>query len=377
MLLRLAAQALAPRVPRREPHPTKVLLLRPDHIGDVLLTAPAVALMRSSLPNARLTYVVGPWSSEAARNGPTVDEVRTLAYPGFTRRAKRTPAAPYALLLREAQRLRREHYDLAVVFRPDHWWGALLSLVAGVPVRAGGAVPETVPLLTHAYSPDCAEHAADRALGIARLALEAVGSPVSPTRVVRQFEVSDAARSDADAFWRGHALAGRRVVAIHPSAGAPLKSWPVASWSRLADALLERQFAIVLVGAPDDQPLLSAIGASMSGPGAVMACGQSLSVSAALYQRCALAITVDSGAGHLAAAVGAPTVRLYGPAPPSIYGPWPSLVVQRVLVTSKLGCAPCGDLESPPCGARELPACMLALSVDDVLNSVSAELSRG
>jgi ADP-heptose:LPS heptosyltransferase len=303
-----------------------------------------------------------------------VDEVRTLAYPGFTRRHNANVFQPYALLLLEAARIRREHYELAVVFRPDHWWGALLALLAGVPVRVGGATPETAPLLTHTYSPACSEHAADQALELARLALEAVGvTPVAPDNAP-QFRVSDAAREEADEFWRRHGLAGRRVVAIHPNAGAPLKSWPSENWSSLANALLAQDLGVVLVGGPEDRPLLSGVVARAQA--AVVACGQSLSVSAALYQHCAVAITVDSGAGHLAAAVGAPTVRLYGPAPPSIFGPWPHRERDHVLLTDRLKCAPCGHLESPPCGAHVQPACMLALSVEDVLNTVQAELSR-
>ena len=73
-----------------------MLLLRPDHVGDVLLTAPAVALLRASLPAAHLTYVVGPWSMDAARHGPAVDSLRTLAYPGFARRRNANLLAPYA-----------------------------------------------------------------------------------------------------------------------------------------------------------------------------------------------------------------------------------------------------------------------------------------
>jgi ADP-heptose:LPS heptosyltransferase len=376
-LLGLAGRALRPFVTREAAWPRRVLLLRPDHIGDVLLTAPAVALLRASLPDAHVTYMVGPWSAEAAQYGPPVDELRSLAYPGFTRLRKEHTVAPYALLAREARRLQRQHYDLAVMFRPDHWWGALLALAAGIPVRVGGRTPENASLLTHQYANSCAEHAADRSLAVARLALRAVGATPSPTENVRQFDVNAAARLEASEVWRRHGLVDRRVVALHPSAGAPLKSWPLENWSRLADGLIERSLSVLLVGAPEDQALLSGIVERMSHANAVVACGQSLSVSAALYQRCTMAITVDSGAGHLAAAVGTPTVRLYGPAPPSIFGPWPTTSADRVLITDSLTCVPCGDLESPPCGARELPACMLALSVDEVLNTVRAELGRG
>ena len=90
-----------------------------------------------------------------------------------------------------------------------------------------------------------------------------------------------------------------------------------------------------------------------------------------------LVVSVDSGAGHLAAAVGTPTVRLYGPAAASVFGPWPPPSShQRVVATDRLACAPCGHLDAPPCGARATPACMLAIGVDDILKAIEMELGQ-
>jgi heptosyltransferase I len=87
-------------------------------------------------------------------------------------------------------------------------------------------------------------------------------------------------------------------------------------------------------------------------------------------------VGLDSGAAHLAAAVGTPTVRLYGPASSAVFGPWPARADQRVLLTRAFTCAPCGYLEAPPCGATTLPACLLALNVDDVLKAIELQLAR-
>jgi len=140
--------------------------------------------------------------------------------------------------------------------------------------------------------------------------------------------------------------------------------------------LIEYGVNVVLIGAPEDVDLLQAITRQMRGS-AVTLCGQALEVSAALYARCTLLVCVDSGAGHLAAAVGTPTVRLYGPAQADVFGPWPPKKGQRALMTTSLACAPCGHLEAPPCGAHSAPACMLALDVEDVLKEVRAELDAG
>ncbi|HEY3061299.1 MAG TPA: glycosyltransferase family 9 protein, partial [Chloroflexota bacterium] len=276
---------------------------------------------------------------------------------------------PYLVLVREALRLRRARYDLAVVFRADHWWGALLALVAGIPVRVGGRTSETERLLTHAAVLTPTEHAVEQALGIANVALDAFGvaAETAPCDVV--FRVDEEARAEAARWWSQHGLDGQRVVAIQPSAGAALKSWPLGRWRALAAGLDD---AVLMTGGPDDAALLRQVAA-----GAAVACGQRLAVTAALFERCALVIAPDGGAGHLAAAVGTPTLRLYGPAPTSKFGPWPKTARhQQVLVTGALDCLPCGYLERPPCGARTEPACMLALSVDQVLATAKGMLAR-
>jgi heptosyltransferase-2/heptosyltransferase-3 len=357
----------------------RVLVLRPDHVGDVLLSAPAVRLLRTTLPTARITYLVGPWSAAAASGGPAVDEVRRLTFPGFTRRAKGNILAPYVTLVSCAVQLRRERYDLAVVLRADHWWGALLALAAGIPFRVGGDTAETRPSLTHACrtAPEAAW--GDVALAIARLAARTAGAePVNglDADTLDQFTLGAAARTLADQLWIQNGLESQRVIGVHPSAGASLKSWPLVRWANLADRLIEDGFGVVLIGAPDDAGLLTAIARRMRGSAATL-CGQTLEVSAALYTRCALLISVDSGAGHLAAAVGTRTVRLYGPAPAHVFGPWPPRKGQRAVMCETLACAPCGYLEAPPCGAHDTPACMLALDVDDVLKAVRTELSDG
>lgn len=348
-----------------------MLVLRPDHIGDVVLSGPAVELLRQGLPNAHITYVVGPWSQEAARFSADVDALRTISFPGFTRRANVNLVQPYVLLAAEATRLRKEQFDLAVILRPDHWWGALLAACAGIPTRVGACTPETQPLLTHTRRVPSNEHAVEQALRLARLALKALHAEPSTAAPRVRFAVPEAARRAAAELWQQHGLDGRQVVVVQPTAGARLKSWPLERWVELIDALGDQR--VVLTGAPGDRALLERIRARcVQMP--VVATGQSLVASAALFERAQLLIGLDGGAAHVAAALGVPTVRLYGPAPVTTYGPWPPAPDQRALVTSKLACVPCGALENPPCGAQEEPACLLALSTEEVLRAANAVL---
>jgi ADP-heptose:LPS heptosyltransferase len=370
-LLRTAGRLLAPLAPAPRA-PRRILLLRPDHIGDVLLTTPALGLVRAAFPDAELTYLVGPWSAEVARRGPTV-QVRTLAFPGFTRRSASNLLAPYALLARAALGLRQQAFDVAVVWRPDHWWGALLALAAGVPVRVGYDLPETRPLLTHPAPLDRQQHAAQQALSLARQVATLYGRPDAGSGDP-VFRTEPAEHQAAERLLAAHHLTSRGLVVIQPSAGAALKSWPVVRWAALADRLGASGHEVLLVGAPADHDLLRRVQADQAQPSPAV-WGQQLGVSAALYARAALLIGPDGGSLHLAAALGTPTLRLFGPAPPSVYGPWPPDARQKVLITRALACAPCGNLDRPPCGAHALPACMLALGVDEVVETALSVLN--
>lgn len=411
--------ALAARPPAPAHRPPRLLLIRPDHVGDVLLTSPAVALLRRTYPSAHLTYLVGPWSVAVARHGPAVDRIGTLAFPAFTRRANANPVAPYALLLREAGRLRAKRFDAAVVFRPDDWWGALLALAAGIPTRIGAWTPETAPLLSHTLPASVLPstgtgsgqrpHAAETALAIALRAIAVLGAPQPPrarltldglgaqqTPLARDtpsgthpqedtdrlvFRVPDDAHAAAARLWTSSGLDGRQVVVLQPLAGAALKTWPIARWAALATRLSSADRRVVLIGAPDDRPALTVIRqVAEASPQPVhlpLLVGQPLEVSAALYARADILVAPDSGAAHLASAVGTPTVRLYGPARPDVFGPWPPGGRHAILQTSALACVPCDVLAHPPCGATREPACMLALDVSTVSATIERVLSHG
>ena len=146
----------ATRNPGEQPCPRNILLIRPDHLGDLLFVTPGLHALRTALPDARLTLLVGPWNLDVVRDNPDVDAILTCPFPGFERRPKADALAPYRLLTETAKQLRGEAFDAALILRFDHWWGAWLAAEAGIPARIGYDVPETRPFLTEpvAYTAD-------------------------------------------------------------------------------------------------------------------------------------------------------------------------------------------------------------------------------
>ena len=340
--------------------PRRILLIRPDHLGDMLFATPAFRLLRQALPEAHITLLAGPWSQAVVAGNPDLDAVRTCVFPGFERQPKGGWYAPYRLLFETTAQLRGQ-FDAALVLRFDHWWGAWLAAAAGVPRRIGYATPETRPFLTEAlpYRPN--RHEAEQNATLVAALAPGAGDRPGPLR----FEIGAEAQAWAAGWLAARDAADRPVIAIHPGAGAAVKQWPTAAWAEVAGRLAEQFGArILLTGSAAEQALTGAIAAELTEPPLDAAGQTDLRQLAALFARCALVLGADSGPLHLAVAAGTATVHLYGPVSAAKFGPWGDPARHVVLRTS-WPCAPCNRLDWPA-AALARHACMAVITPDEV-----------
>ncbi len=341
--LRRAALTLAAELPISQARKTtdRILLLRPDHLGDVLLTTPAIHALRRAHPNAELHALVGPWSANVLANLPDLDVVLTLPFPGFSRSEKVDWRSPYKLVAESSRILRRVGYDTAVILRPDHWWGALLAHLAGIPRRIGYNLPNVAPFLTEAL-----EHRHEHAVMQSARLVEPLTGTLDARDLPLDFHVEVGDQAWVSGYLEEWGVdQGTPIVAIHPGSGAWVKAWDEAKWAYVADTLADQLDAlIVLTGSDHELPLCQRIAARMKHRACVMAGDTGIGTLAALFQRCAVVLGPDSGPLHLAVAVDAPTVALFGPADPEEFGSWGSSERHKVL-TSDIGCRPCRILD--------------------------------
>jgi len=377
------ARRRRPRVPPGHAGSPRILLIRPDHLGDLLLAAPVAAVLRAALPTARIDWLVGPWSAEVVRRCGGDGEVFELPFPGFTRAPKTSVAAPYRLLVREAAGLRARRYDAALVLRPDHWWGATLAAAAGVPRRFGYAVAECTPFLTDTLPLPAGRQrhavAANQALAglaIARLA----GEPGVRPLLNPAFPLTAGDQQWArDWMTRQARVAGAYgpLVVIHAGSGAVLKNWPAERWAAVARELrASAQARVVLTGGPTEGELVGAVAVLLDPSPPALVGATTLGQLGALFAAADLVLGGDSGPLHLAAAVGTPTVRVYGPTDTAEFGPWPPSP-QQIAVSSGLACQPCRAIVNPPCGAVERPACLDAVAPAAVASLALTLLTAG
>ncbi|MEP7200084.1 MAG: glycosyltransferase family 9 protein, partial [Chloroflexota bacterium] len=325
----------------------RLLLIRPDHLGDLLCVTPALKFLRAQMPDAHITALVGPWGKAALADNPNVDALQTLEFPGFTRKPKPSLFAPYLFLRDAAQQLRAQQFDAAVILRFDHWWGALLAALAGIPRRIGYDVPEVKPFLTDVvrYEPGRHEVAQNFRL-IARLANVAEPA-VTPQTFPLEFVTARTDEESAQEFLRAHRIAdGERFAVLVPGSGARVKWWRDDGFAHVADALHERWLLkIVIVGAGDDERALAERIMAQSRAPIVNAVGQTtLTQLAALFARAAVAVGTDSGPMHLAVAMRAPSVHLFGPVSAQAFGPWGD-PARHIVLTSGLACIACNRLD--------------------------------
>lgn len=330
--------------------PDSILLIRPDHLGDVLFTTPAIRTLAQARPDAEIYALVGPWSASVlapfAHDGELA-RVLTLPFPGFERgrRYKHNMLSAYTLAWRSAQWLRQMGMATAVIMRPDHWWGAMVAHLAGIPIRLGYDLPDVSPFLTERLAFDLNIHSA-------RLNLDLTArwtGTISNDDASLEFPISEEDRVYIDRYLADHGCCdpGERLIMIHPGAGSPYKTWLAARWATVADALSERTGArVVLTGTGHEAREIRQIVRAMNAKKKPIVAVDATTVGqlAALCARADLVLGPDSGPLHLAVSVGTSTIHLYGPADPVVYGPWGDEDKHKVL-QSTLACIPCKVLD--------------------------------
>ncbi len=363
----------------------RIVLVRPDHVGDVLLSTPAIAALRAALPTAHLTALVGPWAADVLVGNPHLDAVHTVMFPGFARDRGALGWHAYTAMWREAQHVRAGRYDAAVILRPDFWWGAAMLALADVPVRVGFDVWPGNQGLTHwVDAPRAREHAVRRSLRLveaaawalaATTALDGDAEDMTAEQAPLVFQVGEADRQWADGWLARHGLLdeGLGPILAHPGSGALIKLWPPVLWGRALEQLAgETGAPLVVAGSRGEAALVAEVARTIGGTARVHTFAEDVSLGryAALLERARLVLGVDSGPLHLAAALGRPSVRLHGPSDAAVFGPWGMAGLHGV-VASHLPCAPCGrldykaeELNAHPCMRLLTPAAVVAMARD-------------
>lgn len=339
----LKLSRLGRRYPPMRPEtfqPRRILVIRLDLIGDLVLSMVIVRALKRTYPNVEIDLVSVPASAKVIEGDPDVTQL--LGYdPNIWRR-------PKALLQKKNWRelrtllktLHGRDYDLAIsVF--GKWAGVLAALSEAK--RTLGYGLESFPgLMTDSvrgkhWTPGDKEHEVDYCLALA----QAAGATIQQDDCYARLYVSEQAEREVEGILATNGVqGGRPVIACHVSANnGQSKRWPVPYWATLLDRLIREENAqVILTGAPNDLPLIEKITARMHEQPLNLAGKTSLTQLAALLKRADLLISGDSGPMHMAGAVETPLIAIHGPTDPMLSGP---VSRHATVLRSEIWCSPC------------------------------------
>ena len=362
--------AKAPLPPQRA-ESNRLLIIRPDHLGDMLLTTPAIKAIKTQRPQLSIHVLCGDWCADALAHFEEIDQVLTLPFPGFQRGGS-AGGNPYLLALQSARKLRQIGYDSAIIMRPDHWWGALLAYLSGIRQRIGYSEPGVAPFLTDARALQN-EHVVEQNW---RLAEAFVELPL-PSEIRLEFPLQHADSERIDSLLADRGIdVGKPIICIHPGSGASSKLWLAEKWAAVADAMSrEYDATIVFSGTAGDRPMIEGIGSNMSAAPHQLAGSTSVGELAALYRRASIVLGPDSGALHVAAAVHCPSVALFGPADPTEFAPWGD-PGRHAVIASEIACGPCRILDWRG-DKPDYHPCVRDISVERVLGEARRVIQDG
>ncbi|HEX3559611.1 MAG TPA: lipopolysaccharide heptosyltransferase II [Pyrinomonadaceae bacterium] len=344
----------------------RVVVRGANWVGDAVMTVPALRALRRVFPRAHLTLATRAWAEGIFEDADFIDDLLV------NKRETRGAGAVWG----EAREWHARRFDLAVLF-PNAFAPALVAALARVPVRVGYAAQGRGLLLTHPLGvPDWRgrRHEAYYYLNIVKELEQLLhGSSNEPGEPYVSLEVSGQRRDIARAMLREHgARLERPLVALCPgSTNSRAKRWPAESFAALADMLIEKACAdVVLVGAGEEMDVSSEVARGMRGRPVVLTGKTDLAQTAAILSVADLLVTNDTGPAHVAAAAGCPVIVIFGPTNPLTTRPLSPLaeVVRRPPV-----CAPC-MLRDCPIDHR----CMTAITAEEVCaRSLAALEARG
>ena len=308
--------------------PKRILVTEVNWLGDAVMSLPALRAIRRVWPNAHLAVLVKRDLAGFFDGARWIDSVIPYIKDGGMR-----GLADTAKIVRQ---IRRGRFDLAILF-PNNFRSALWSALARVPARAGYIRDRRGPLLTHKVFPPreaAGTHQSRYWLAMIRSTL---GIEIDSERTT--LEVGESDRDRMRQWLRAHRPRTEApMIALAPGAAfGPAKEWPASRYAELIDLVVARGAECVLVGTPGERTKCEQVARGRSG--VTVAAGETpIGDLIALLSICDGFVGNDSGCAHVAAALGIPTIAIFGSTDPSRTAPLgPKVAVMRRAPE----CSPC------------------------------------
>jgi len=333
------------------------------------MATPALRALRGHFSGGRITHIGRQTSLEVLDGADLSDRTMSDISAG---KAKAWG------VFRQAMLMRKKRFDLAVML-PNSFRAALLCRLSGIPARVGYNRDGRGWLLTHRLTPS--RDASGRFTPVPTIdyynaLAEMLGAHANTRRMCLAVTTQGEVQADR-LFAEAGIVRSRPIVMLNPGGSfGPSKLWPSERYAALADALVEKRGAqIIINAAPGERAIAGAVTTAMnSAPTIDLAqVENSLTLLKSLMRRASLVVTNDTGARHIAAAMGSGVVTIFGSTDPT----WARIdCPHERIVQADVACAPCQRkfCSNPP--GPTFHQCMKAITVEMVLSAAEGLLDE-
>jgi ADP-heptose:LPS heptosyltransferase len=328
-----------------ELHGGRILIIHQGAIGDFILALPAIKALRDTLKPQWLEIMGHPWILPLVAGHPYADAISDV------NRAEMAPFFLEGALPPEVMCRYCDDFDAAFCFGQSTIFAHNLH-------RAGIKKTFTLPSF-----PDRRIHVTDHH----RSSLNALGIPCSPTPP--KLFLHDNERQWTEEFLHRRGWTAGTIIALHPGAGSRKKAWPSQHFAALGRILARESANLLIIQGPADEGTVAETLTGLEGISCLVARDLPLRKVAALLNWASLFIGNDSGISHLAAALGVPTLAIFGPTDPRCWAPRGE---HTFWLQGTAECSPCGLKRRQDCQRQR---CLESIKVEDVLTVLDENMN--
>lgn len=338
----------------------KILIIRLDHIGDCILTTPAIRYLRKKTPQSHISILVNPISAEIIKNDPDINEIIIFDAFWFKRPKVNTIGAikdTYKLI----KKLREEKFDLAVDFRGDIR-NIFLVFLSAVKFRIGYEIGGGGFLLSKKVKYFKNIHEVEKNINIVKSLFP---DDLSEVNLEPVLYVTKEDEYPVDKILKKNQIKNDDfLIGIHPGAGTKAKLWDEKKWAEVADRIIELYNAkVIITGNCEEKDMLQRISEHMKAKPVIVS-DLTLGELSALIKQYRLLISVDSAPIHIAYSLKVPVVAIMSATnKASEWGPRPTQTKNIVIQKD----VPCKCCELEECYNH---ICMSLITSNEVLEKV-------
>ncbi len=342
---------------------SRVLVIKLQHLGDVLLTTPVFSIIKEKYPDIEIDALIYAETKAVLTNNPAINNIYLIDRK-WKKQGKRQLVQQEIKLY---NKLKQRKYDLIINFT-DRLRGAWLTRLLKPKFSVSQKYKHKrgawwMNSFSHLYSAPATErHTVEVHLD----ALRRLGMVLLNTEKKLVFCPGDNDVANVKKLIEENLLESNGYILVHPTSRWMFKAWSQSGFAKLLDKLVQSGYRVVITSGPDTaeieyaDKIIQRLNADI-----INLCGQlTLKELAVLIENSSCFIGLDSVAMHMAAAMETPCVALFGPSNDHIWYPWN---VKHIVVTEKYSCRPCN---MDGCGSGKISECLHAISSDRVMAAV-------